>query len=139
MSSSLNDVRAAIEERIAAELAKAPTYPIAFQNVPFSPPNNTSWIQIFLQFGDNNYATLIGPSVGFNRHNGVLTVNIFSPVGAGSGSNMVIAERMKDLFDRAKFSGLIFDPVNGPIQINPASPEAYFQTQLTASFQAYLD
>jgi hypothetical protein len=58
MSSTYNDVRAAIEGRIATELALAPAYPVSYQNVPFSPPNNTPWVQVFIRFGDNNYATL---------------------------------------------------------------------------------
>lgn len=140
MSSTYNDVRAAIESRIATELAKGPTYPISYQNIPFTPPNNTPWLQVFIRFGDNAYATLrpIGSS-GFNRQNGTLTVNVFTPIGTGTGANFTIAERVKDLFDRAKFSSIIFDPASGPAQVTPASPEPYYQTQLTATFEAYID
>jgi hypothetical protein len=81
----------------------------------------------------------MAPSTGYNRHNGVLAVNIFTPNGQGAGANYTIGERIKDLFDRAKFSGIIFDAPSGPNPITPASPEQYFQTQLTATFQAYLD
>jgi hypothetical protein len=41
MTSTYNDIRAAIEERIATELAKSPVYPVSYQNIPFTPPNNT--------------------------------------------------------------------------------------------------
>lgn len=139
MSSTLNDVRAAVEARIATEMATAPTYPVSYQNVPYVPPNNGTWVQVSITFGDAAYATLMAPGTGFNRHNGVLTVNIFTPNGQGAGENYTIGERIKDLFDRAKFSNIIFDAPSGPNQITPASPEPYFQTQLTATFQAYLD
>lgn len=139
MSSSLNDVRSAIEGRIATELATSPAYPVSYQNVPFTPPNNSAWLQVQIRFGDNAYATLQGPSTGFNRQNGTLVVNIFTPVGTGSGANLTIAERVKDLFDRAKFSSIIFDPVTGPAAVAAAAPEAFYQTQLTATFEAYLD
>jgi len=139
MSSTLNDVRAAIEGRIATQMAIAPSYPVSYENIPFTPPNNTPWIQASIRFGDNAYATLIGPSTGFNRQNGTLVVNIFTPAGSGTGANLTIAERIKDLFDRAKFSSIIFDAASGPAQILPASPEPYYQTQLTATFEAYLD
>lgn len=140
MSSTYNDLRAAIEGRIAAELAKAPTYPVSYQNVPFTPPNNTPWLQAFIRFGDNAYATLLPTGgAGFNRQNGTLVVNIFTPIGVGAGANLTIAERIKDLFDRAKFSSIIFDAASGPAQVTPASPEPYYQTQLTATFEAYLD
>ena len=140
MSSTLNDVRAAIEGRIATQMAIEPAYPVSYQNVPFTPPNNSPWLQAFIRFGDNAYATLLPVgSSGFNRHNGTLVVNIFTPVGAGAAANFTIAERIKDLFDRAKFSGIIFDPVSGPAQVTPAAPEPFYQTQLTATFEAYLD
>ena len=140
MSSTYNDLRAAIEGRIAAELAKAPTYPVSYQNVPFTPPNNTPWLQAFIRFGDNAYATLLPTGgVGFNRQNGTLVVNVFTPIGNGTAANFSIAERVKDLFDRAKFSSIIFDPASGPAQVTPAAPEPYYQTQLTATFEAYVD
>jgi len=140
MSSTYNDVRAAIEGRIAAELAKAPTYPVSYQNAPFTPPNNTPWLQAFIRFGDNAYATLLPTGgVGFNRQNGTLVVNVFTPIGNGTAANFTIAERVKDLFDRAKFSSIIFDPASGPAQVTPAAPQPYYQTQLTATFEAYVD
>ena len=135
MSSTYNDIRAAIEGRIATEMAIAPVYPVSYQNVPFTPPNNTPWLQVFLRLGDNAYATLNS----FNRQNGTLVVNVFTPVGAGVAANFTIAERIKDLFDRAKFSSIIFDAASGPAQVTPAAPEPYFQTQLTATFEAYVD
>jgi hypothetical protein len=73
-------------------------------------------------------------------------VNVFTPIGVGAAANFTIAERIKDLFDRAKFSSIIFDPASGPAQVTPAAPEPYsqtqlpyFQTQLTATFEAYVD
>jgi len=140
MSSTLNEVRAAIEGRIATQMAIAPAYPVNYQNVPFTPPNNTPWLQVFIRFGDNAYATLLPTgNVGFNRQNGTLVVNIYTPVGVGPAANLTIAERIKDLFDRVTVSGVIFDAVSGPAQVTPASPEPYFQTQLTITFEAYLD
>jgi hypothetical protein len=140
MSSTINDVRAAIEGRIATHMAIAPAYPVSYQNVPFTPPNNAPWLQAFIRFGDNAYATLLPTgSAGFNRHNGVLTVNIFTPIGVGTVANFTIAERIKNLFDRVTVSGIIFDPVSGPAQVTPAAPQPYYQTHLTATFEAYLD
>lgn len=139
MTSTYNDVRAAIESRIAAEMAKSPAYPVSYQNVSFVPPNNAPWLQAFIRFGDNAYATLLEPTPGFNRQNGVLTVNVFSPQNQGASTNFAIAERIKDLFDRQTVSQIIFDAASGPAQVIPAAPEAYYQTQLTVTFQAYVD
>jgi hypothetical protein len=139
MSTTINDVRAAIEGRIATQMAANPVYPVSYQNVPFTPPNNSPWLQAFIRFGDNAYATLMPTGgVGFNRHNGVLTVNVFTPIGVGAGANFTIAERVKDLFDRQTVSGIVFDAASGPAQVAPASPEPFYQTQITISFEAYL-
>jgi len=136
MSSTYNDVRAAIEGRITAEMASAPSYPVAYPNVPFTPPNNLPWLQVSLTFGDNSYATL----ASFNKQNGLLTVNTFTPVGVGAAANYTIAERIKDLFDRQTVSSIIFDAASGPNVITPSEPEAaYLQTQLNITFEAYLD
>jgi hypothetical protein len=139
MSSTYNDIRAAIEGRIATQMALSPAYPVSYQNVPFTPPNNAPWVQVSIRFGDNNYATLLGPSTGFNRQTGTLVLNVFTPQGQGTAANYTIAERLKDLFDRVKLSSIIFDAASGPTQVTPASPEPYFQTQVTITFEAYLD
>tara|TARA_R110000868_G_scaffold31638_4_gene115912 strand:+ start:1480 stop:1887 length:408 start_codon:yes stop_codon:yes gene_type:complete len=135
MTSTYNDIRAAIEGRIATQMAIAPVYPVSYQNIPFTPPNNNPWLQVFLRLGDNTYATLNS----FNRQNGTLVVNVFTPIGVGVAANFTIAERIKDLFDRAKFSSIIFDAASGPSQVTPAAPEPYYQTQLTITFEAYVD
>jgi hypothetical protein len=97
MTSTYNDIRAAIEGRIATEMALSPVYPVSYQNIPFTPPNNSPWLQVFLRLGDNAYATL----KSFNRQNGVLVVNVFTQQSQGAALNFTIAERIKDLFDRA--------------------------------------
>ena len=140
MTSTYNDIRAAIEGRIATEMALSPSYPVAYENVPFTPPNNLPWVQVKLTFGDNNYGTLQAPSVGFNRQNGLITIGIFTPVGVGAAANYTIAERVKDLFDRQTVSSIIFDPASGPNVITPSEPEsAFFQTELVITFTGYLD
>ena len=135
MTSTYNDIRAAIEGRIATELAKAPAYPVSYQNIPFTPPNSSPWLQVFLRLGDNAYATL----KSFNRQNGVLVVNVFTQQSQGAALNFTIAERIKDLFDRQTVSGIIFDAASGPSQVVPSAPEPYYQTQLTITFEAYVD
>lgn len=132
---SYDTIRAAIEGRIATEMAASPAYPVSYQNVSFTPPNDTPWLQVFIRFGDNNYATL----QTINRQTGTLVVNVFTPQGLGTAANFTIAERVRALFDRLTLSGIIFDAPSGPAQVVPAAPEPYYQTQLTVTFEAYLD
>jgi hypothetical protein len=139
MSSTYNDIRASIESRIAAEMARSPVYPVSYQNVPFTPPNNQPWVQAFIRFGDNSYATLLSPTPGMNRQNGTLVLNVYTPQGNGAAANFTIAERLKVLFDRVTVDGITFDAASGPAQVAAASPAPYYQTQVAITFDAYLD
>ncbi len=139
MTSSYNDIRAAIEARVATEMAESPAYQVSYENVPFTPPNNSSWVKVQIRFGANNYATVIGPSTGSNRQSGIVVISVFSPIGVGTGDNFTIAERLKDLFDRKTVSQIIFDAAEGPTFAAQASPEAFFQTDLAITFNAFVN
>jgi hypothetical protein len=139
---SLNTLRAAIEERIATEFAASPALQVAYQNVPFTPPNNASWIQTSILWGDSAYLTILttatrGTGDGFDRRNGTLVFNIFSSRGAGPGANLTIAQRCIDLFSRLQLQNIKFDAANGPRSIEPPAPEGFYQTQVTITFEAY--
>ena len=139
---SLNTVRSYIESRIATEFALSPAIQVAYQNVPFTPPNNASWIQTSIIWGDSAYMTIFTTSVrgtgaGFDRRNGTLVFNIFAPRGAGPGAGLTIAQRCIDLFSRLQLENIKFDPANGPRIIEPSVPEGFSQTQVTISFEAF--
>lgn len=138
MSSTYNDVRKAIEARIATEMALSPAYQVSFENVPFVPPNNSVWLKVLVRFGASNYATLIGPTQGSTRQSGIIFISIFSPIGTGAGANFTVAERLKDLFDRKTVDKVIFDAPDGPNVVESANPEAFFQTDLSITFNAFL-
>jgi hypothetical protein len=136
MASTFNDVRSAIEGRIATEMAVSPSYQVSYQNVPFTVPDDSPWVRTAIRFGDNAYATLMAPAAGKNRQVGTVVIEVFTQVGVGTGSNFVIAERLKGLFDRQTVSGIIFDAASGPAQVLPSSPEGHYQTQITITFEA---
>jgi|TARA_Y100000033_G_scaffold9278_1_gene8414 hypothetical protein len=137
MSSTYNDIRAAIEARIATEMAESPAYQVSYENVPFTPPNNSTFVKVQIRFGQNAYATLLGPTTGSNRQAGVVVIGIFSPIGVGTGDNFTLAERLKDLFDRKTVSQIIFDAADGPAIVD-AAPESFFQTELAITFNAFV-
>ena len=89
----------------------------------------------------NKYEKLQPPKKGesFNRQTDTLVINVISSAGVEAGANLTIGERIKDKFDRAKFSSIIFDPCSGLATIQPAEQEAFYQTQFSATFDAYLD
>ena len=139
---SLNTLRSHIESRIATEFALSPAIQVAYQNVPFTPPNNASWIQASIIWGDSAYMTILttsarGTGAGFDRRNGTLVFNIFAPRGAGPAAGLTIAQRCINLFSRLQLENIKFDPANGPRTIEPSVPEGFSQTQVTISFEAY--
>ena len=129
-----NTIRATIEARLATELALSPTIPVVFNNVSYAPTPNSSWVQCLLNFGANNYLTLGSAKDSDNRITGVVTINILTPAGVGSGANLTIAKRIRDLYNRINVSGVYFDAPIGP-EVLSASPEGYLQTQVRVTFE----
>lgn len=133
-AANLNTIRATIESRLATELALSPAIPVAFNNVSYAPTPDSSWVQCLLNFGTNNYLTLGGTTNSDNRITGINVINIFTPVGVGSGANFTIAKRIRDLYNRINVSDVYFDAPIGP-EVMSASPEGYFQTQVRVTFE----
>lgn len=150
---SLNTLRAAIETRITTEFANAPALQVAYQNVPFTPPNNASWVQVNISWGEGTYLTILtnsnrGTGDGFNQKTGVLLFNIFTPKAEGSGAMLTIAQRCIDLFSRLQVSNIKFDAANGPRTVEASLNEtgisagsslaaSFNQAQVTITFEAY--
>ena len=130
----LNDVRQVIEERVTAELKKAPTIPVVFNNVPYTPTKNT-WVQCLVNFGSNTYLTLGGTTGSANMIDGIVVLNIFSEIGLGAGANLEVASRLRNLFNRVITSGVYFDAANGPDIQETSSPQNYFQSQIRITFE----
>ena len=94
---NLNTIRAAIEGRLATELALSPVIPVVFHNMAFSPPNNGTWVQCLISFGSNTYLTMGGTTGSSNNVIGVVVLNIFSAKGVGPGANLTVGKRVRDL------------------------------------------
>ena len=135
-ATNLNTVRAAIEGRIATELASSPAIPVVFHNMPYDSSAVTTFVQCLTTFGESNYLTL-GSASGTNQVNGIVVLNIFTPQGIGSGDNYTIGKRLRDLYNRITVSDVIFDSPIGPEVVESPTPEGQFQTQLRMTFEIY--
>ena len=133
-AANLNTIRSTIEGRLATELAGSPVIPVVFNNMPYTPTPASSWVQCVVSFGENVYITQGSSSGSDNLLVGIVSLNIFTPAGVGAGANLTIGKRIRDLYNRADVSGVYFDPPNGPSILTP-SPEGYFQSQLTITFE----
>ena len=136
-ATDLNTVRATIESRLETELQDTPPTPVVFQNSAYKPTPNSSWWQCLISFGESTYQSLGGATSSTNDISGVVSVNIFTPKGKGSGSNFKIAKRVRDLYNRIIVSGVSFDPPTGPQVLENSNPEGYFQTQIRVSFNVF--
>jgi len=133
---NLNTVRAAVEGRLATELANTPAVPVVFHNMPYEPTPNSSWVQCLVTFGSSEYLSHGDTSDSRNRLFGLLTINIFSAAGVGPGANYVIGDRIRDLYNRVIVSGVFFDAPIGPEALATPAPEGYFQTQVRVTFES---
>ncbi len=134
-AADLNSIRATIEGKLATELASTPPLPVVFHNTAYEPTPNSSWVQCLTSFGASQY---LGHGLTTNSQNrivGLITLNVFTPQGAGPGANYTIAKRIRDLYNRVIVSGVYFDAPTGPEVLASASPEGYFQTQVRVTFE----
>tara|TARA_R100000697_G_scaffold6024_1_gene11402 strand:- start:617 stop:1045 length:429 start_codon:yes stop_codon:yes gene_type:complete len=135
-ATDLNTVRATIESRLNDEFKIGPLIPIVFNNTPFDASTVDKYIQCVTSFGSSEYLTQGTDSSSTNLIVGLITFNIYTKQGVGSGENFAIGKRLRDLFNRITVSDVRFDPPIGP-EIFQSSPEGKFQTQIRITFELY--
>jgi hypothetical protein len=163
-----NLVRSIIEDKLAVELAASPAVPVVFHNQPYISTSNSSWVQCLTSFGQSQYLTLGGETDSSNSVIGITAINVFTPKGVGSGANLDICSRIRNLFNREILTRYIYrilledgsfllledgscflldeplpevhiDPPIGPDIVRSPAPEGYFQTQMRITFEAFED
>ena len=134
----LNSVRATIEGRLATELASSPAISVVFSNMAFDSTTRDTFVTCEVSFSANQYLTQGDTSTATNNVVGLVTINIFTEEGIGSGANFTIGERIRNLFNRETVSNVIFDSPIGP-EIFQSNPEGKFQTQIRITFGIYED
>lgn len=128
---NLNTVRKTIEKRLLDELNDVPPIKVVFDNQPFDASTTDTFVQCQTSFGSGSYL-----ADGVNVVVGLVTINIFTKEGIGSGANFTIGKRLRDLYNKKTVSDVIFDSPVGPEVLTP-SPEGKFQTQLRVTFEIY--
>jgi len=135
---NLNTVRQTIEARLATELASSPAISVVFNNQPFDSTTQDTFVQCITSFGTGGYLTMGGSANSTNSVIGLILLNIFTDEGIGSGANLVIGKRLRDLYNNITVSNVIFDSPIGP-EVLSSSPEGKFQTQVRITFEIYED
>jgi len=135
-ATDLNTVRQTIEARLATELASSPAISVVFNNQPFDSTTQDTFVQCITSFGTGGYLTMGGSANSTNSVVGLVLLNIFTEEGIGSGANLVIGKRLRDLYNNITVSNVIFDSPIGP-EVLASSPEGMFQTQIRITFEIY--
>ena len=135
-ATDLNTVRSTIEARLATELAPSPAIPVVFNNMTFDSTAEDTFVQCITSFGAGEYLTMGGSANSTNNVVGLLLINIFTEEGIGAGSNLIIGNRLRDLYNNITVSNVIFDSPVGP-EILASSPEGKFQTQIRITFNIF--
>jgi len=135
-ATDLNTVRSTIEGRLATELASSPVIPVVFSNQAFDSIGNTSFVQCQVSFGTGEITSQGDQTNANTLVVGLLTLNVFTEQGIGSGANFTICKRLRDLYNRVTVSDVIFDAVVGP-EILSQPPEGKFVTQMRITFETY--
>ena len=134
---NLNTIRKDIEQRLIDELNKAPITLVVFGNQSFQPDLERNFVQCLVEFTGSEYITLGGTTNSTNNLTGLITINIFTKIGVGLGSNFTIAKRIKDLYNRVKLNDIFFDPATGPAVIENAAPEGFVQSVMSIPFEIF--
>ena len=135
-ATDLNIVRQTIEARLATELASSPAISVVFNKQPFDSTTQDTFVQCITSFGTGGYLTQGGSANSTNSVVGLVLLNIFTEEGIGSGANLVIGKRLRDLYNNLTVSNVIFDSPIGP-EVLSQSPEGKFQTQVRITFEIY--
>lgn len=121
---SFSDERQSIENRFKTEWTATP---IAFDNVPFNPPNNADWVRLNIQNGDSGYRAL---GCG-TRHTGIINVQIFTPVNSATMTSRQYADIVSDIFSNQRFDDIVTDVSS----INLIGDDkAWFQINVTTPY-----
>lgn len=93
---SISIVRAALESRLATwAAAQSPPLPIAFQNVAFTKPDSTPYLECFLIPNSPMNNAVSGTRVSLY---GLFQVNVWTPGGTGMGAPEQLAGAIVKLF-----------------------------------------
>ncbi|RLI53406.1 MAG: hypothetical protein DRP09_15780 [Candidatus Thorarchaeota archaeon] len=92
----------AIESRFSANFTATP---IKWDNVAFAQPTDSPWVEINIIDGNAFPASLNGGSVLY-RHTGIISVNIYVPVGTASKVARQYADQIAAIYRGQQFSSI---------------------------------
>lgn len=132
MSSAMNTLRAAIEQKVSDTVDG--DYPIHFSGTNFTPPDGP-WLRATILFGQSRMVTG-GTGVTGNRVVGLLKLELFDLAGMGEGTLYDYADTLRNAFSRAKVGAATFGAPSGPRPVNTDDDAEWEQIDVTIPFEA---
>jgi Bacteriophage related domain of unknown function len=123
--------RAAVETALAAAWTDTP---IAWPNVPFTPPDTGHWLKVDWLWGNTSRWTKDGvASIA-----GVLQLALYGARGAGDGALDTAAEAVRAIFNQVRMASpnadVVFGAVSGPVKL---TEESWRTIVVSAPFQVH--
>jgi hypothetical protein len=129
--------RKAIESRLATwAAARVPVLPIAWENVPFTPPAG-AYLRAFLLPANTTGLDLAGAG---RTYRGVYQVSVTCPINAGPGAAEAIADELAALFPlnlRLAVTGLTLQVITPVTAAQGAQDATNFIVPVSFQYLAY--
>lgn len=125
------EVREAIVSRYLNQFSAQ--FPIAIDNVSFSPPETPSkWARINVQFNNGSQDTLGRPGNRKFLSSGVVFIQVFTPINTSTNGNDTTARESKILLDGIRIDDLWL--YNGRVVTVGNSDSKYWQQNVVIEF-----
>lgn len=124
------DAREAIYQRFVDNTALATTN-YTFDSEQYTPPAGETWVRLMVRHTDSEQHSLGGTNQRKFRRFGLIFVQVFSPLDAGTRANDTVVQATRDIFEGVDASGIKYYNAI-PREIGPDG--AWFQTNLEITF-----
>lgn len=110
------------------------TTPIQFENVKFDvPANQAEYVRFRVLPGNSQLAGYRGGTgQGLWRHFGIVQIDIYVPIGAGTKRGLELADMVSALFRGKRISDVLIRDLS---IAKPQSEQGYFRVVLTCGYQ----
>lgn len=132
---SYADERAAIEGRWATQWVtgspSAARTPTAYENVPLDPPADSPWVRLTVLNGEGQQISAGDPGSNTHRYAGVISIQIFTPGGQGTGQAKTLADAAAAVFRNVRFDSIY---CRVPYVSGTSLDGSWHQTNVTVPF-----
>lgn len=127
---SFEALRESVETRLADNYS---TTPVAYANVPFTPPTAQPWVRLTINTGLGAVAGHSGDGFGLTIFDlGLVSVQVFTPDGEGTKNNWEIVDEIIPIYENTRFDGIL---VNAATVNQAGTNNGWYQTNITLPFR----